>query len=239
MPLQPAEFISELKKSGRRMRALKEKRYLKSNGEFFGVTTPVLRKLTAPIAQEFRRSGNLTGALRFSRALWQAGVHESKTSAILIVAECERMFDDRVWDLGRNWLDQIDNWGHCDGIAPCLLAPFVQSSRHKHRSRRREVLRWTKNLNPWVRRGALLTSLRTIRTDKEHEFVLALSGRLIADDDYFVQKGLGWMLRECAHHNPREVISFIQLHRDQMRRSTVTNAVSRLPKTLQAAARNG
>ena len=237
--MSPTDFVAELKKSGKRRRAVNDQRYLKSDREFLGVTVPVIRKLAAPIATEFKKSGNLTPALRYARALWQTEIHEPRTSAILIVAECEPIFDDRVWKLGWAWLGQIDNWGHCDGIAGYMLAPLVKTAVHKHKSRRREMLRKTTDPNPWVRRGALVSMIPSIRTDKESEFILNLAARAIRDDDYFVQKGLGWALRECAHHNPREVISFIQTHRERMRRSTITNALSRLPKTLQKAAREG
>jgi 3-methyladenine DNA glycosylase AlkD len=177
--------------------------------------------------------------VRFARALWNTRVHEPRVAAIIIVSACEPFYDDRVWDLGRGWLDSLDNWGHCDGVAPGLLSPFIQVARPRHKSRRREVLRWTRDPNLWVRRGALLANLRSVRYDKEWRFLLDVATRLLEDHEYFVQKGLGWMLRECAHHNPREVISFIQTHRGRMRRSTITNAVSRLPKTLQKAARSG
>jgi 3-methyladenine DNA glycosylase AlkD len=233
------EFVAALKRSGTRMRAVHEKRYLKSDGTFFGVPVPVTRRLARPLAAEFRNREDLTGAIRFSRALWSTKAHEPRVAAIVIVSTCEDLFDDRVWDLGRHWLDTLDNWAHCDGVAPGLLSPFIQTGRPRHKSRRREVLRWTRDTNLWVRRGALLANMRSVRYDKEWRFLLDVAGRLLDDPESFVQKGLGWMLRECAHHNPREVITFIQTHRACMRRSTITNAVSRLPKTLQKAARNG
>jgi 3-methyladenine DNA glycosylase AlkD len=233
------KLLLVLNQSGTRMRAVGEKRYLKSGATFFGVPVPEVRRLTRPISSEFCGRQDLTGALRYARALWSAQVHEPRLAAILIVSACAPFFDDRVWSLGRRWLEEIDNWALCDGIAPGLLAPFVQSGRPRHKSRRREVLRWTKDPNPWVRRGALLSTLRSTRYDREWAFVLSVAVKLLDDPEYFVQKGLGWMLRECAHHNPREVITFIQEHRPCMRRSTITNAVSRLPKTLQRAAREG
>ena len=156
-----------------------------------------------------------------------------------MVCACEPFYDDRVWTLGQRWAGDLDNWALCDSIGPGMLAWFVQVGRPRHKVRRREVLTWTRHPNPWMRRAALLSSVRSIRTDREWAFVLSVAQPLIEDSDYFVQKGLGWMLRECAHNNPREVIEFIQEHRSRMRRSTITNAVSRLPKTLQRAAKAG
>lgn len=237
MTLQPEDLVSELKKAGRRLRALNEKRYLKSQSTFFGVTVPKTRSLAAPLASAFRKSRDLTGALECACGLWATGVHEPRVAAVMIVGACAEFYDDRVWKLGRAWLGDIDNWALCDGIAPGLLAPCARTAMARYRSRRREVMRWTRDPNPWVRRGALLTTLQSIRNDHESEFVIAVATRLVIDTDYYVQKGLGWMLRECAHYNPRDVISFVQKHRATMRRSTITNAVSRLPKTLQRAAR--
>ena len=239
MSADAQQLIAELRRAGTRMRAVNEKRYLKSQAEFFGVPVPKTRALAAPVATLFRSSGNLPGAVAFARVLWTTGAHEPRVAAIAILGECESFFDDRVWDLGFGWLHEIDNWALCDGIGPGLLAPFVQHAHPRFKSRRRQVLRFTKDPNPWVRRGALLATMRSTRIDREWEFLFDVAGRLIEDPDYYVQKGLGWMLRECAQHNPREVITFIQAHRGRMRKSTITNAVSRLPKTLQRAARTG
>ena len=239
MQPDPLALIEDLRKSGARLRAVGEKRYLKSDAVFFGVTVPKTRKLVAGHAAHFKLHQDLTGAIKFSKVLWRTGVHEPRNAAIMLIAHCESFHDDRVWSLGQTWLGELDNWALCDGVAPGLIAPFVQTAVPRHRSRRREVLRWTRDVNLWIRRGALLASIRSTRVDREWEFLLKVAIRLREDPEYFVQKGLGWMLRECAHHNPREVIEFIQIHRSVMRRSTVTNAISRLPRTLQKAARQG
>lgn len=177
--------------------------------------------------------------MQFGAALWNTGAHEPKLAASIIVGACESFYDDRVWRLGRAWLDDIDNWALCDGIAPNLVGPFACRSRRNHKSHRKEILRWTRDENPWIRRGALLATVRCIREAQEYQFTFDVCDRLLGDPDYFVQKALGWVLRECAHSGPREVITFIQGRRANMRKSTITNAVSRLPKTLQRAARNG
>jgi 3-methyladenine DNA glycosylase AlkD len=239
MLLEADKLIGELRKSGTRMRAVNEKRYLKSQAEFFGVTVPDTRRLARPVAAHFASAHDLGGALAYGRRLWATSAHEPRVAAIAIIGACAADFDDRVWELGRRWLEEIDNWALCDGIGPHLLAPFVCADRARYRSRRREVVRWTRDPNPWVRRGALLSTSASTRGDVGCEFLFAVAGKLLADPDYFVQKGLGWMLRECAQRRPHEVITFIQHHRDRMRRSTVTNALSRLPKTLQRAAREG
>lgn len=237
MKARASALIAELQRAGTRLRAVNEKRYLKSQATFYGVTVPRTRSIARSYASTLREERNLAGALQLAATLWADGAHESRMSAMFVVCECSPFYDDRVWTLGAGWLGDIDNWALCDGIGPGMLAPFVQTCREKHRSRRQEVVRWTRSANPWVRRGALLATMASTRHDHEWEFLARVALPLIEDPDYFVQKGLGWMLRESAHHNPREVITFIQAHRDRMRRSTITNAVSRLPKTLQRAAR--
>ena len=239
MLVDAEQLLAQLKKSGTRMRAESEKRYLKSEAQFFGVTVPTTRRLAKPVCTHFAQSADLAGALAYGRKLWVTKVHEPRVAAIAIVAACAGFYDDRVWELGQRWLSEIDNWALCDGIGPHLLAPFACAQRPRHKSRRREIKGWTKNANPWIRRGALLSTYRSTKVDHECDFLFDVARPLLGDRDYFVQKGLGWMLRECAHHRPCEVITFIQSYRDEMRKSTITNAVSRLPKTLQKAAREG
>jgi len=240
MPAKRASLVlSELQSAGTRMRAVNEKRYLKSNSVFYGVTVPRIRAIAKAHVSELRARKDLSSVLQLAQHLWKDGAHDSRMAATFAVCECDGFYDDRVWKLGAFWLSEIDTWALCDNIGPGMLAPFVRRCRERHRSRRQEVVRWTRNANPWIRRGALLATLGSTRLDREWEFLERVAVPLVEDPDTFVQKGLGWMLRECAHHNPREVITFIQEYRDRMRRSTITNAVSRLPTTLQRAARGG
>lgn len=232
-----AQVLTELRNAGTRLRAVSEKRYLKSDSVFYGVTVPRIRAITKQHVLELRTRKDLSSVLQLAQHLWKDGAHDSRMAATFAVCECEAFYDDRVWKLGSAWLSDIDTWALCDNIGPGMLSPFVRRCRERHRSRRQEVVRWTRHPNPWVRRGALLATLGSTRLDLEWEFLERVAVPLVEDPDYFVQKGLGWMLRECAHHNPREVITFIQEHKDSMRRSTITNAVSRLPTTLQRAAR--
>ena len=66
-------LLDELKQSGTRYRAVNEKRYLKSQAEFYGVTVPRTRALTRTYSSTFRKEQDLSGALRFARALWSDG----------------------------------------------------------------------------------------------------------------------------------------------------------------------
>jgi 3-methyladenine DNA glycosylase AlkD len=239
MKAKAAGLIAELRHAGTRLRAAHEKNYLKSQAVFYGVTVPKTRQIARSYAAPLKEGRNLAAALQLAAVLWQDGAHESKMAATFVMCECGSFYDDRVWNVGTEWLGDIDNWALCDGIGPGMLSPFLRTGMERHRSRRQEVVRWTRSANPWMRRGALLCTLGPTRHDHEWEFLSRVALPLVEDPDYFVQKGLGWMLRESAHHHPREVITFVQEHRDRMRKSTVTNAVSRLPKTLQKAARTG
>lgn len=239
MPAQrAARVVSELQSEGTPLRAAHDKHSFKSDSVFYGVTVPRIRIIVRTNVSDLCAQSNLSSVLQLAQALWKDGAHESRLAATFAVCECEAFYDDRVWKLGATWLSDIDNRALCDNIGPGMLAPFVRSHRERHRSRRQEVVRWTRSENPWIRRCALLATLGAVRDDRDWELLSRVAPPLVQDSDYNVQKGLGWMLRECAHHNPREVITFIQEHRDQMRRSTITSAISRLPATLQRAARS-
>ena len=49
-------------------------------------------------------------------------------------------------------------------------------------------------------------------TFPEPELVFALLEARLVDPDYYVQKGLGWCLREAYHVWPKDVLAFLDAH---------------------------
>jgi 3-methyladenine DNA glycosylase AlkD len=62
---------------------------------------------------------------------------------------------------------------------------------------------------------------------------LANCERLLDDDDPYVQKGIGWMLKVASQHALPAVLSFLRKHRAVMARSTLRYAIEKLPADLR------
>jgi 3-methyladenine DNA glycosylase AlkD len=77
----------------------------------------------------------------------------------------------------------------------------------------KQIKEMSKDKNPWIRRIAIVSNLPLIRKNKI-EFALMMSEYLIYDEDIYVQKGVGWILREIGKKDRITLRNFILNHLD-------------------------
>jgi 3-methyladenine DNA glycosylase AlkD len=68
---------------------------------------------------------------------------------------------------------------------------------------------WTVSANRWKRRAAAVALVRRARQGRETDLILDIAGRLLADADDMVQKGVGWLLKDAYPKAPRPVVAFL------------------------------
>lgn len=77
------------------------------------------------------------------------------------------------------------------------------------------MLEWARDENRWIRRTAIEYQLgKKERTNTEVlEVILTVN---FGTDDFFINKAIGWALREYSKTDPAWVADFIREHRDEM-----------------------
>jgi 3-methyladenine DNA glycosylase AlkD len=112
------------------------------------------------------------------------------------------------WKALKTWIDQIDGWEHGDRLAAIYAVLYEYN---------RDALypvwqKWNKNKNPWKRRNGLLALIYYAspkRTYPPLTKVLPLVKPLITDPDPYIQKAVGWTLRECYKLYPQKTYQFL------------------------------
>ena len=104
-------------------------------------------------------------------------------------------------------MPDLDGWAVADNMAGvgsrCLLAD----------SRRLDVVEtWVESRHLWTRRAALVFTLPWTRNGRDPERMLAWAARLAGDPEWFIQKAIGWWLRELSKRNPARVRAFLEEH---------------------------
>lgn len=135
-----------------------------------------------------------------------------------------------------DWLERrVTNWAHCDDLCLKLLYPFFLG----HLDLIPLTRRWTGSPSGWARRAANVAVVKFVRRKVGRTvFELPLSHvfdncvRLMHDDDVYVQKGCGWLLKVTGEAHPDEVAAFLRTWRADLRRDTYRYAVEKLdPRT--------
>ncbi len=109
------------------------------------------------------------------------------------------------------WVKHVDNWGHSDSLSK-FLSRLIEAPETKEKMLT-HILKWNGSKNLWERRQSLVALFYYSRTKKQHlpfEFVIELIHNLIHDKEYFVQKAVGWTLRESYNVYPKQTFNYLQ-----------------------------
>ena len=88
----------------------------------------------------------------------------------------------------------VDNWATSDALS-AMVAEIVEND-HAHS---KTLKKWNRSKNPWLRRQSVVGIYNYARLRKNHlnaESALELIEPLLEDPHFYVQRGVGWALRE-------------------------------------------
>jgi 3-methyladenine DNA glycosylase AlkD len=206
-------------------RAAQEKRYLKSELEFFGVTVPELRRV---VKAAVRGYPGLDAArmVAWAVALWRAPVHERRMAAAEILTLAAPWLGAADLATVERLLRQSGTWALVDGLAVNVAGQIALRDPQAWPV----VDGWAADPDFWLRRSALLALLAGVRAGRPD---LARFTRyaevMLAEREFFIRKAIGWVLREISRRDPDWVARWTQDHLAGMSGVTFREAVRRLP----------
>jgi 3-methyladenine DNA glycosylase AlkD len=109
-----------------------------------------------------------------------------------------------------SWLKKIDNWALSDELSAHYSQMLEADTRVIS-----EYRKWNRSENPWERRQSLVGLIFYScfrRSPLSWQQIKLFLMPLLADNDYFVQKGVGWCLRESFNLYPVPVYKYIFTH---------------------------
>lgn len=103
----------------------------------------------------------------------------------------------------------IDNWAHSDTYSGILARIYEESPKALEKT----YLTWNKSKNPWQRRISMVGLLFYSRCRKkypQHKKLISFVKPHLTAEEYYVQKAVGWTLREIYNLYPKETLSFVE-----------------------------
>lgn len=189
--------------------------FLKGNGmetsrlKFLNMSMPAVRHQLATLFSTKEKS---FGPELFSdmQKLWyESDIFDAKTIAVYWLDKQKIEFLLKNYKKILAWANDIDNWAHSDGL--CSI--YAQMFEHSPRLILPTYLKWNRHKNSWLRRCSMVGVFYYSRSRKAHPS-LALAKRLVSphftSQEYYVQKGVGWALREMYNVYPTETVRYIE-----------------------------
>ncbi len=112
----------------------------------------------------------------------------------------------------KSWWDTVD-----------LLAKVIGSLVIRIEGYDKIMLEWSKDSNIWLKRVAILYQLSL--KDKVDEIILdKILVNNLGDNEFFINKAIGWALRDYSKFNPEWVREFIKKNKDNMANLSIREA---------------
>ena len=228
----------ELRAAGTADRAAQEKRYLKSELEFFGVGVPALRRVVKSAVRGYPGLDE-AGMVAWAVALWRAPVHERRMAAAEILTLAAPRLGAGDLTTVERLLRESGTWALVDGLAVSVAGEIALRDRRSWPV----IDGWAADPDFWVRRSALLALLRGVRTGRpDLPRFTRYAEPLLAEREFFIRKAIGWILRDTAKRRPEMVAAWLAPRAHRASGVTMREAVKPLPPEVAArllAARAG
>ncbi|MCW3122899.1 MAG: hypothetical protein JWQ38_2391 [Flavipsychrobacter sp.] len=114
-----------------------------------------------------------------------------------------------IWDTCVSWQEEVTDWPLSDSLSKINTRILEQYPEQVYT----QLATWNKDSDLWKRRQSLVSLLYYTRTKKvylPYKKIEALLAPLLTDKEYYVQKGVGWTLRELNNIYPKLTYAFLQ-----------------------------
>jgi 3-methyladenine DNA glycosylase AlkD len=204
---------------------------IKSHLRTFQGTIPLHRK-------ESRRvysfsSLSFTEQLRIWDELWQnePGFYSRLHAYFFVERHATRPEELKaLWPVVVRWQNQIDDWPLCDALSKIYTKILEIMPEEVYE----QLKAWNSDGNPWKRRQSLVSLLYYSRTKKQYlkfNEIEPLITNLLTDKEYYVQKGLGWTLRELHNVYPTDTKQYLKQQIRSVSPIAFTIAIEKLDTT--------
>jgi 3-methyladenine DNA glycosylase AlkD len=113
------------------------------------------------------------------------------------------------WKLLKTWINKLDNWGHCDMVCGLYSCMLEEAPNEVYPS----LKTWANSDDPWKKRTAIVSLLYYYRCRKKvlhFGKMISLVEPQLEIDHYYLQKAVGWTLRELHNAYPKETWEFLK-----------------------------
>ncbi len=199
------EIIELLKEAGDPERAPAMMDYMRGQFEFYGVSAPN-RKAVCKVHFALSKKLDHDTMIEQVDLLWQEDARECQHAAVDILIKNKKRLIPSDMEYLHNWIIQKSWWDTVDFLASHMVGELL----NKYPQLEKEYIQsWLTSENMWLNRTCLIYQLKYGRDtdfEKQKSYIKALSH----DQEFFIQKAIGWSLRQYSKLEPTLVKSFVQ-----------------------------
>lgn len=179
--------------------------YMKNQFSFLGIRAGERKKLLARFLKEQGEPVDLLGLVKI---LFQEEEREFQYVAIDLLSRYGKKQPSEAISVYEELVVQKSWWDTVDGLAGTVIS--------NHFAMYPELIpsynaKWIDGDNIWLARTAILFQLK-YKEKTDTELLFSNCEKWLDSKEFFIQKAIGWALRQYAKESPEEVRRFVKSH---------------------------
>lgn len=198
------KVVSTFKSNANEENATQMARYMKNNFPFLGTRSPERKTLSRPFLMK-KSLPPYHLLFQYCDHLWSLPEREYQYFALTLAQKYTAQFDKQAIDQLEKLAVSKSWWDTVDFIAPNLMGPYFKLHSSTAEQKCEE---WLASNNIWLQRCALLFQLK-YKASTNAALLFRNIEALTGNRNFFINKAIGWSLRQYAKTNLKEVDNFV------------------------------
>lgn len=208
LTLEYSDYLQELRNSFQEQAnpeyASSQAAYMRNQFSYFGMNSPQRREIQKPfLKKEYLPPKSEFGSI--VKALWKQPERDFQMFALDFMKKYIRQIEEEDIELFEYVITHKSWWDTVDFIAANMLGAYFKKFPDQQQL---YVDKWLGSGNMWLQRSALLFQL-SYKDQLNTELLTFTIEPLLGSKEFFINKAIGWILRQYAKTNPEWVINYV------------------------------
>ncbi len=178
-------------------------KYMKDKFEYIGLPQPVRKSLAADFLKAAAKL-DTTEILALTKALWKLKEREYQYTALDLLLKTKKKWDPDCLQIFLELVTRKSWWDTVDALATRMIGGYYAGQPLPD-----TMVQWVASDNIWQNRTALLFQMH-YKENTDTAFLSDAILRLREKNDFFIQKAIGWALRQYHRTNPAWVEAMVE-----------------------------
>jgi 3-methyladenine DNA glycosylase AlkD len=208
-------LFKELENNKNKEQSRKMSAYMQNKFTFLGISKPLLRNIEKPYFKEVEKQDL---DWNFVVLCWGKNYREAQYTAIdylnqnmkkLAINDLPRL---KELIIQKSWWETVDS-----------LDAMIGSIVQKNNELEKDMLEWSKSENMWLNRVAI-DFQQKYKEKTNTELLEKIINNNLRSNEFFINKAIGWSLREYSKINPEWVKKFLKKYEDTLDKLSIKEA---------------
>jgi len=186
--------------------AIQMEGYMKNNFPFMGIRAPERKVIQQSFISEVHKTFSPKERLKLISEFWKMEHREYQLVAMDLLNKFKKS-DFELTDIA--FLEQLivtkSWWDSVDTIASNALGVYFKQFPNQQKI---VTDNWSDSGNIWLMRSCLIFQLK-YKWEVDFELLSSLIRKFQSNKEFFIQKAIGWSLRQYSKYNPGAVREFL------------------------------